>query len=109
MRTTRVAAAALAVWLLSASAAWAQGPVEKLGRGLVNVALGWIEVPKQTARGQYEENPFIGIGTGFLRGVSMTVLRFGVGAYETLTFPLPYPGHYASPYAGMEMPDHAWE
>lgn len=109
IRTACVAAAALAIWLLSASAARAQDPVEKLGRGLANVAMGWIEVPKQTAQGRFEDNPFIGVGTGFLRGVAMTVLRFGVGAYETLTFPLPYPNRYASPYAGMEIPDLAWE
>ncbi len=83
--------------------------MEKFGRGLVNVATCWIELPKRMAAGGYEDNPWTGIGGGFLRGASLTLLRLGVGAYETLTFPVGYPNHYASPYEGMEMPDYAWE
>ena len=50
-----------------------------------------------------------GLGMGLVKGVGMTVLRGGVGIYETLTFPFPYPKDYASPYEEMELTDYAWE
>ena len=88
---------------------WAQDPIHKAGRGLVNVLTGWIEIPKQIHQGSQEENPVTGLGWGIVKGVGMTVLRIGVGAYEALTFPIPYPKDYASPYDQMELTDYAWE
>ena len=89
--------------------AWAQDPIHKAGRGLVNVLTGWIEVPKQIHLGSQEENPVTGLGWGLIKGVGLTVLRGGVGIYEALTFPIPYPKDYASPYEQMELTDYAWE
>ncbi len=89
--------------------AWAQDPIHKAGRGLVNVLTGWIELPKQIHLGSQEENPVTGLGMGLVRGVGLTVLRGGVGIYEALTFPVPYPKDYASPYEQMELRDYAWE
>ena len=88
---------------------WAQDPIHKAGRGLVNVLTGWIEIPKQLHLGSQEPNPITGLGMGLVKGVGLTVLRGGVGLYETLTFPLPYPKDYASPYEQMELTDYAWE
>lgn len=115
-----------ALWLMSAGAvAWAQDPlpasdaaaetrplqdpVHKLGRGLTNVLTGWLEIPKQLYLGTQEGNPLMGAGQGLVRGVSRTFLRLGVGVYEAVTFPLPYPKDFASPYERMELPDYAWE
>ncbi|GEM_PF-1234294 len=92
-----------------ATLVWAQDPIHKAGRGVVNVLTGWIELPKQIHLGSQEENPMMGLGIGLVKGVSMTVLRGGVGIYETLTFPFPYPKDYASPYEEMELTDYAWE
>ena len=89
--------------------AWAQDPIHKMGRGVVNVLTGWIELPKQIHLGSQAENPVTGFGWGLVKGAGLTVLRGGVGIYEALTFPLPYPKHFASPYEQMEMPDYAWE
>ena len=89
--------------------AWAQDPIHKAGRGLVNLLTGWIELPKQIHLGSQEENPVTGLGMGLVRGVGLTVLRGGVGIYEALTFPVPYPKDYASPYEQMELRDYAWE
>ena len=109
----RLAAAALAVILVmgmeTAPAVWAQDPIHKMGRGVVNVLTGWIEIPKQIHLGSQEENPLIGLGRGLLRGAGLTVLRGGVGVYEALTFPFPYPKDFASPYEQMELQDYAWE
>ena len=89
--------------------AWAQDPIHKMGRGVVNLLTGWIEVPKQLHIGAQNENPVTGIGQGLLKGVSLTVLRLGTGVYEALTFPIPYPKDFASPYEQMELSDYAWE
>jgi putative exosortase-associated protein (TIGR04073 family) len=89
--------------------AWAQDPIHKAGRGIVNVLTGWIEVPKQLYQGAHEANPIAGAGYGLLKGLGLGVVRIGIGAYETVTFPIPYPRQFASPYDRMELTDYAWE
>ena len=98
-----------AVLLSLPQAAWAQDPIHKMGRGVANVLTGWLEVFKQVSLGKQENNPVTGIAMGAVRGAGLTVLRTGVGLYEALSFPLPYPKGYASPYESLEMPDYAWE
>jgi len=88
---------------------WAQDPIHKAGRGLVNVLTSWIELPKQIHLGTLEPNPLVGLGRGVLKGVSLTVLRIGVGLYEAVTFPIPYPKRFASPYESMAVTDYSWE
>ena len=87
----------------------ADDPIHKAGRGVVNILTSWIEIPKQLHLGSQEDNPVVGVGMGLAKGVSLTVLRIGVGAYEAVTFPLPYPKGYVSPYEQMQLPDYAWE
>ena len=87
--------------------AWAQDPIHKIGRGVVNVLTGWIELPKQISLGKQEDNPVVGIGRGLVKGAGLTILRSGVGIYEVLTFPFPIPKHFASPYEQMELADYA--
>ena len=84
-------------------------PIHKMGRGVVNVLTGWIELPKQIHAGRQDENPIRGLGMGFLKGAGLTILRTGVGLYEALTFPIPYPRGFASPYESMELRDYAWQ
>ena len=93
----------------SQSDVWAQDPIHKAGRGVVNVLTGWLELPKQIHLGSQEENPVTGLGWGVVKGMGLTVLRSGVGIFEALTFPIPYPKGYASPYEQMELTDYAWE
>ncbi len=95
--------------LLGSSSVWAQDPIHKMGRGVVNVLTGWIEVPKNVHLGLQERNPVTGVGKGFAKGVGLTVLRGGVGLFEAMTFPIPYPKDYASPYESWELSDYAWE
>ena len=69
--------------------------LEKLGRGLSNVAAGWLEVP-QTIHQRYNTTDvaasmFDGCVIGLVRGV----LRTGIGVYEAATFWLPYPADFA--------------
>ena len=104
-------AGALAIGVLgfAGTPAWAQDPIHKMGRGVTNVLTGWIELPKQIHLGRQEENPVAGLGWGFFKGAGLALLRSGVGLYEALTFPLPYPKGFASPYEQMELNDYAWE
>jgi len=89
--------------------AWAQDPIHKAGRGVVNVVTGWIEVPKNLHLGLQEDNPVLGAGWGLIKGLGLAATRMVFGAYEVITFPLPYPAAYASPYEGLELPDYPWE
>jgi putative exosortase-associated protein (TIGR04073 family) len=104
-----VTAAALAGLLMGAPPLWAQDPIHKMGRGVANLLTGWIELPKHLLQGSRMDNPLIGLGQGLLVGTGYTLLRGGLGLYETLTFCLPYPSQYASPYAQRQLTDYAWE
>ncbi len=88
---------------------WAQDPIHKAGRGLANLLTGWIELPKELDMGRRQENPLTGIAGGLFKGVTLGLLRTGVGVYEILTFPVPYPKDFVSPYEGMALPDYAWD
>lgn len=94
---------------LAAPMAMADDAVHKLGRGAVNVVTSWIEIPKQLHLGAQSDNPITGVVSGLGKGVSLTVLRIGVGLYEAVTFPISYPRGYVSPYEQMSLPDYAWE
>ncbi len=68
---------------------------KKLGRGIVNIVTGWIELPKNIYDTSVEtENPLMGITYGTLKGIGMTVVRTGAGAYDTVTFLFPVPQDY---------------
>jgi len=68
---------------------------KKLGRGIVNVATGWIELPKNIYDTSVEtNNPLMGITYGTLKGIGMTVVRTGAGAYDVATFLFPVPQDY---------------
>lgn len=110
-RRRRIAswAAGLLAAAMVSQAAWAQDPIHKARRGLVNVLTGWLEVPKQLQRARRDPSPLRGLGRGLFKGAGLTLLRGGVGLYELLTFPLPHPKDFASPYESMELPDYAWE
>ena len=115
MATGRACAAAMVmtgilVGVWHPTSAWAQDPIHKMGRGVVNVLTAWIEVPKQLQLGtQHADNMIAGVGRGLVKGMSMTLVRGGVGLYEALTFPIPIPKDFASPYERMQMDDYAWE
>lgn len=66
----------------------------KLGRGLANIATGWLEIPVNMQRYYSEHDQATGLFTGLVVGIVRAVGRTGVGAYETATFFLPYPERY---------------
>ncbi len=63
--------------------------LEKLGRGLGNIAFGWVEIPG-TIQQQYREHDApASFFSGLLIGGAKALGRTAVGVYETVTFVLP--------------------
>jgi len=70
----------------------------KLGQGLANTATGFIEIPKNIINISHEQNAFVGMSWGLLRGVMQTVSRTTVGAAELITAPIPSSDFITPPY-----------
>jgi putative exosortase-associated protein (TIGR04073 family) len=67
---------------------------KKLFRGVHNVVLGWVEVPKNIIVEGVKTDPFTGAIVGTVLGAVKTVERTGVGAIEILTFWHEWPKEY---------------
>lgn len=67
----------------------------KMGRGIVNVLTGWVEIPKNIAKQWRETDPFTGFVLGTLKGIGWGFGRTIAGVYEVVTFPFPIPRDYA--------------
>lgn len=61
----------------------------KLGSGFSNIALGWVEFPKNMINTTNETNVIFGLSGGFLKGGLHTLGRIASGLVDVLTFPLP--------------------
>jgi putative exosortase-associated protein (TIGR04073 family) len=66
----------------------------KLGRGLANLFTGVVEIPKNISREWRKSDPATGIIVGGVKGVGWAATRTAVGAFETVTFPVPAPPNY---------------
>ena len=67
-------------------------PVQKLGRGISNVAFSVFEIPMKWSEVTNEQGGLAGITYGSLKGVCYTVARIVVGVVEVVTFFAPLPG-----------------
>lgn len=61
----------------------------KISQGFANIAFGFIEIPKNVVNISSEQNIFVGMSWGLLRGVAHTVGRTLVGTAELVTSPIP--------------------
>lgn len=77
-----------------ASAGYAQNTGRKLCRGVINIASGWIEIPKNVYDVAIDKDFASGVMIGFPKGCWMAIVRTGVGIYDTFTFPFPIPKGY---------------
>lgn len=68
---------------------------EKLGRGVGNLFLGFLEIPQAFNERYNKHNTIDSTLSSIAIGSFKGFVRTGVGIYETLTFLLPYPEHYA--------------
>ena len=77
------------------SPCFAQNMLRKLGRGAANVGSSIIEVPKSIQESFYDDGPVAAVTHGILDGIYKFLVRGVVGAYEIVTFPIPFPAEYA--------------
>ena len=78
----------------SATQCSADDAARKLGRGLANTLFGIAEVPIQVQKTLDTEGSGAAATYGVLKGFGRFFMREGVGIYEVLTFPIPYPRYY---------------
>ena len=70
------------------------GVGKKLGRGMSNVAFGWLEIPKGIQDVGDNNNFIAGLTWGPLVGIGKAVQRTAAGVYEVATFPVPVPKNF---------------
>lgn len=66
-----------------------QGPVRKLGRGIANMTSGVTETFASLEQVNLSDGNSAQASYGVVRGITRTLVRFGVGVYEVVTFPFP--------------------
>ncbi len=68
--------------------------LNKLGRGIGNILTGWMEIPCNVQSHYYYKDPVNSSLGGGMIGLGKAIGRTLVGAYETVTFFLPYPPQF---------------
>lgn len=81
---------------------YAEGPAEKLGRGLANVATGWTEVFIETAVQREEAGHLTALFIGPIKGTFKAIGRTFSGLFDVLTCPI-------SSTEPLVKPDFAWQ
>lgn len=66
-------------------------PINKFGRGFINILTCWAEVPAQVVKVSKQHDPLVGISLGAVEGTVTAALRCVTGAYDAVTF-------FAPPY-----------
>jgi putative exosortase-associated protein (TIGR04073 family) len=67
-------------------------PFRKLGRGIVNVGFGALEIPMKIYDVNRDEGGLAGLTYGLFKGIGFFVAREVIGVVEIATFPMPLPG-----------------
>lgn len=78
----------------------------KLWRGIVNTLTGWGELFRQPIV-MTQEDGIVGVPTGIINGVFMTLVRTGAGIVEIVTFPVPLDEDLG--YDSLMNPDYVWQ
>lgn len=87
-----LAGVAVLFFAMTVPEAHAGNPFKKLGRGVVNVAFGPLEICKQPVLIARSEGELAGITWGVFQGIGYCLAREGVGILDIITFPMPLPG-----------------
>jgi len=82
--------------------------LRKLGRGCANVLFGVVEVPNQVTKATAAHGGAATFTYGLSKGIVRWFARAGVGVYEIITFPLPFPRGY-QPVMKPEFPNEDYE
>lgn len=67
------------------------GPLEKLGRGIANMAFGPLEILIRPYDVNRDKGAIPALTYGVLKGVAYVVARECVGLVDIITFPMPLP------------------
>ena len=68
--------------------------VNKLGRGVMNILFGWMEIPYNIAETWKKTDPFTGFIVGGIKGIFWGWARTMTGLFDVFTFPFPVPKDY---------------
>ena len=82
---------------------YSNSPVNKLERGVINMATFWMELPAEVARVSNEQDPVAGVTVGVVNGVITSAIRGLTAIYDTATFLVP---SYTKPVMKSE---YAWK
>lgn len=82
---------------------YAGSPINKLERGIINMATFWMELPAEVAKVSREQDPAAGATVGVVNGTITSAIRGLAGIYDTATFPIP---SYTKPAI---KPEYAWQ
>jgi putative exosortase-associated protein (TIGR04073 family) len=83
-----------------------KSPLNKLGRGLINVPLFFMEVPASFLRVSKDKDIAAGATVGMGQGVVVSLFRLATGLYDMVTFPFPpYDKPLMSPEYVLQSPD----
>lgn len=74
---------------VAAAPAKDQNAGTKLARGFVNLVGCWLELPKQIYLTSKNDNLFVGLTYGFVKGIGVGLYRLADGIFETVTFVIP--------------------
>jgi putative exosortase-associated protein (TIGR04073 family) len=78
-------------------------PINKLERGVINLATFWLEIPAEVAKVTKEQDPAAGVTIGVVNGVVTSVVRGATAIFDTTTFFVP---SYTKPAM---KPEYAWK
>jgi len=68
---------------------YSKTPIDKLGRGVINTATAWMEIPAEVVKVSSEHGPFVGYTLGVADGIFTTLLRGATGIFDAVTFLIP--------------------
>jgi putative exosortase-associated protein (TIGR04073 family) len=78
--------------------AHADDPFRKLGRGVSNILMSWVEVSNGIQVGVRKDNKIAGVTHGIAHGTHRMIVRFLVGWHECFTFPFTGEEDYEAAY-----------
>ncbi len=94
-----VLVAAVLAMLFCSTAGMAGNPIEKLGRGIANVAFGPLELLIRPYDVNQDKGAIASLTYGVLNGVAYTIARECVGVVDIVTFLVPLPCCSEDPYS----------
>ena len=78
-------------------------PINKLERGIINMATFWMELPAEVAKVAMEDDPAAAATYGVVNGTIISAVRGATALYDTATFPV---ASYSKPAM---KPEYAWQ